>query len=54
MTDSIQVVATNANQASSIASDAYSVAQEGNEAMSQTVDSILRLRTTIGETAKKM
>ena len=54
MTDSIQVVATNANQASSIASDAYSVAQEGNEAMSQTVDSILSLRNTIGETAKKM
>lgn len=54
MTDSIQAVATNANQASSIASDAYSVAQEGNEAMAQTVDSILSLRTTVGETAKKM
>jgi methyl-accepting chemotaxis protein len=54
MTDSIQAVATNANQASAIASTAYSVAQEGNEAMTQTVDSILSLRTTVGETAKKM
>ncbi len=54
MTDSIQTVATNANQASSIANDAYSVAQEGNAAMTQTVNSILSLRTTVGETAKKM
>ncbi len=54
MTDSIQAVATNANQASTIANDAYSVAQEGNEAMNQTVNSILSLRTTVGETAKKM
>jgi methyl-accepting chemotaxis protein len=54
MTDSIQSVATNANQASSIANDAYSVAQEGTEAMAQTVTSILGLRTTVGESAKKM
>ena len=54
MTDSIQTVATNANQASIIAKEAYVVAQEGTDAMAQTVDSILSLRTTVGESAKKM
>ncbi len=54
MTDSIQSVATNANQASEIAKDAYFLAQEGNAAMAQTVTSILNLRTTVGESAKKM
>jgi methyl-accepting chemotaxis protein PixJ len=54
MTDSIQAVATNANQASTIAKEAYVVAQEGTDAMAQTVDSILSLRTTVGESAKKM
>jgi methyl-accepting chemotaxis protein len=54
MTDSIQTVATNANQASTIAKEAYIVAQEGTDAMAQTVASILSLRTTVGESAKKM
>jgi methyl-accepting chemotaxis protein len=54
MTTSIEAVATNANQASVIANDAYATVQEGSEAMVQTVDSILNLRTTVGETAKKM
>jgi methyl-accepting chemotaxis protein len=54
MTDSIQTVATNANQASTIAKEAYVVAQEGTDAMAQTVNSILSLRTTVGESAKKM
>jgi methyl-accepting chemotaxis protein len=54
MTDSIQTVATNANQASTIAKAAYVVAQEGSDAMAQTVDSIFSLRTTVGESAKKM
>jgi methyl-accepting chemotaxis protein len=54
MTDSIQTVATNANQASTIAKEAYVVAQEGTDAMAQTVTSILSLRTTVGESAKKM
>ena len=54
MTDSIQSVATSANKASAIASDAYTVAQEGTEVMAQTVTSILNLRTTVGESAKKM
>jgi methyl-accepting chemotaxis protein len=54
MTNSIQTVATNANQASTIAKEAYVVAQEGTDAMAQTVASILSLRTTVGESAKKM
>lgn len=54
MTDSIETVATNANQASTIAKEAYIIAQEGTDAMAQTVDSILSLRTTVGESAKKM
>jgi methyl-accepting chemotaxis protein len=54
MTDSIEEVATSANQASAIANDAYSTVQEGSEAMAQTVNSIVSLRTTVGETAKKM
>jgi methyl-accepting chemotaxis protein len=54
MTDSIQSVATNASQASVIANDAYSVVQAGSDAMDKTVNSILSLRTTVGETAKKM
>jgi methyl-accepting chemotaxis protein len=54
MTNSIQSVATNASQASAIANDAYSVVQAGSAAMEQTVTSILSLRTTVGETAKKM
>jgi methyl-accepting chemotaxis protein PixJ len=54
MTNSIQSVATNASQASAIANDAYSVVQAGSAAMDQTVTSILNLRTTVGETAKKM
>jgi methyl-accepting chemotaxis protein len=54
MTNSIELVATNASQASTIANDAYLVVQEGSAAMNQTVNSILSLRTTVGETAKKM
>ncbi len=54
MTKSIQTVASSANAASAIASQAYTNAQEGSVVMVQTVDSILSLRTTVGETAKKM
>jgi methyl-accepting chemotaxis protein PixJ len=54
MTKSIQDVSSSANQASSIASQAYTNAQEGSVVMGQTVDSILSLRATVGETAKKM
>ncbi|PSB00807.1 methyl-accepting chemotaxis protein [Merismopedia glauca] len=54
MTQSIQTVATSADRASAIADRAYTNAQEGSAVMVQTVDSILNLRTTVGETAKKM
>jgi methyl-accepting chemotaxis protein PixJ len=54
MTKSIQTVASSANQASSIADRAYLNAQEGGVVMGQTVDSILNLRKTVGDTAKKM
>jgi methyl-accepting chemotaxis protein len=54
MTESIQSVATNANQASAIANNAYTIAQAGTEAMAQTVTSIMGLRTTVGESAQKM
>jgi methyl-accepting chemotaxis protein PixJ len=54
MTKSIQTVASSANQASSIADRAYVNAQEGGVVMGQTVASILNLRTTVGDTAKKM
>lgn len=54
MMKSIQTVASSANEASVIADKAYTNAQEGSVVMVQTVDSILSLRTTVGETAKKM
>jgi methyl-accepting chemotaxis protein PixJ len=54
MMKSIQTVANSANEASVIADKAYTNAQEGSVVMVQTVDSILSLRTTVGETAKKM
>jgi methyl-accepting chemotaxis protein PixJ len=54
MMKSIQTVASSANEASVIADTAYTNAQEGSVVMVQTVDSILNLRTTVGETAKKM
>lgn len=50
----IDKVAENAEQASTIANSAYETVQQGNYAMDQTVDSILGLRSTIGDTAKKM
>jgi methyl-accepting chemotaxis protein PixJ len=54
MAQSIQTVASNADQAASFASQAYANAQAGSVVMMQTVDSILNLRTTVGETTKKM
>jgi methyl-accepting chemotaxis protein PixJ len=54
MSTSIQEVSQNANQASDLASDAYKVTQEGKLAIDRTVNSIQALRTTMGETAKKM
>lgn len=54
MNRSIKEVAENAQKATSIAYIAFNTAQEGNQAMDQTVASIQGLRSTVGETAKKM
>jgi methyl-accepting chemotaxis protein len=54
MSTSIQAVATNAQAAEAISDTAYQTVQSGNRAMDQAVASILNLRSTVGETAKKM
>lgn len=54
MSLSIEGVAANANQAANLADDAYKETQEGTNAMDETVTSILNMRTTVGETAKKI
>ncbi|AFZ48511.1 methyl-accepting chemotaxis sensory transducer [Cyanobacterium stanieri PCC 7202] len=54
MSYSIEEVATNANQAATLADDAYKVTKEGSSAMDETVESIVSLRSNVGETAKKM
>lgn len=54
MDQSIQTVADNANQASALTNDTYATAQAGSESMGETADSILELRSTVGETAKKI
>lgn len=54
MSTSIEDVASNAGKAALISDQAYSTVQEGSDAMDQTVDSILNLRSTVGETAKKI
>jgi len=54
MSNSIREVAANAEKTASISNDAFASAQEGNTVMEQTVDSIQGLRSTIGDTAKKI
>ncbi len=54
MSQSIQEVAANASQAEKIADDTYNTVQQSSSDMEKTVDSIVNLRTTVGETAKKM
>ena len=54
MSQSIQEVAANASQAEKIVDDTYSTVQQSSSNMEKTVGSILDLRTTVGETAKKM
>jgi methyl-accepting chemotaxis protein PixJ len=51
---SIQTVANNAEAASKLTDESYSAVQDGSEYMDRTVDSILNLRSTVGETAKKI
>jgi methyl-accepting chemotaxis protein PixJ len=51
---SIQTVASNAEAASKLTDESYIAVQDGSEYMDRTVDSILNLRATVGETAKKI
>jgi methyl-accepting chemotaxis protein len=54
ISQSIQAVAHNASQAAQISEQTYTTALKSSGDMDLTVDSILSLRTTVGETAKKM
>ncbi|WYM03699.2 MAG: methyl-accepting chemotaxis protein [Gloeotrichia echinulata CP02] len=54
MTDSIQAVAQSAQQAATVAQNASLTATESGEAMDLTVENILSVRETVGETAKKV
>ena len=54
MSQSIQAIAQNANQAEQIVDDTYNTVLNSSKNMDLTVDSILSLRTTVGQTAKKM
>ncbi|MGK7888881.1 MAG: methyl-accepting chemotaxis protein [Leptolyngbyaceae cyanobacterium] len=54
MIQSITVVAQRAQDAANVAHTAAMTAETGGAAMDQTVRTILRLRTTVGETAKKV
>ncbi|MGK7898083.1 MAG: methyl-accepting chemotaxis protein [Xenococcus sp. (in: cyanobacteria)] len=54
MSQSIQEVAASANQAEQIVDDTYNTIVDSTGNMDLTVDSILNLRTTVGETANKM
>jgi methyl-accepting chemotaxis protein PixJ len=54
VTISIQSVATDARLASNVATSAASTAEVGGQAMERTVQSIVQLRETIAETAKKV
>lgn len=54
MMQSIQTVATSARQAAQVARTASATAETGGAAMDLTVQNILSLRETVGETAKKV
>ena len=54
MATSIQAVATSARQAADVTRSAATTAEAGEDAMDLTVQNILALRDTIGETAKKV
>lgn len=54
MNQSIQTVAQNAERAEKIVDDTYKTVLSSTENMDLTVEGILNLRTTVGETAKKM
>ena len=54
MAQSIQSVAERANQASNLTQDTYATVQASSQSMDETVSSIINLRSTVGETAKKI
>jgi len=54
MTHSIQTVATSARRAAEVAQNASFTAEAGGDAIDRTVQNILNLRETVGETAKKV
>ncbi|RMF23720.1 MAG: hypothetical protein D6756_08235, partial [Cyanobacteria bacterium J083] len=54
MSESIQTVAKNASQAEKITEDTYTMVVNSTSNMDLTVKSIIDLRSTVGETAKKM
>jgi methyl-accepting chemotaxis protein PixJ len=54
MTQSIQAMAASAQQAAKVAKSASTTAEVGGSAMDLTVQNILSLRETVGETAKKV
>lgn len=54
ISQSIQQVANNAGQATTLTKETYTTVQEGTASMDETVESILGLRSTVGETAKKI
>ena len=54
MANSIQTVASSARQAAAVTRSAATTAEAGENAMDLTVQNILALRDTIGETAKKV
>ncbi|WP_373539956.1 methyl-accepting chemotaxis protein [Chamaesiphon sp.] len=54
VTTSIQSVAADARQAATVATSAAATAEVGGQAMERTVQSILQLRETLSETAKKV
>jgi methyl-accepting chemotaxis protein PixJ len=54
VTTSIQSVAQDARQAATVATSAAASAEDGGKAMERTVSSIVQLRETISETAKKV
>lgn len=54
MTRSIQAVAVSAQQAATVARQASTTAQVGEDAIARTVQNILSLRETVGETTKKV
>ena len=54
MSQSIQAVAENASQVEKISNDTYNTIVSSTDNMDLTVTSILELRSTVGETSKKM